>query len=129
MPDFGGSHVRPLVTAVVSAAFGVHDVGTGATIFAKAPAGTLTAVPRGAHEATSTGTLAFVGKTPHVASMLSESAKVPVLQPPPTSEHVHVHVGVPSPPMTRRSLAVSEAGQLGRDVGAKFTGVQPAGGV
>ena len=121
--------MRPLVTAVVSAAFGVHGVGTVATTFAKAPGGTLIAVPRVAHEPTSTGMVAVVGVTPHVASVVIESAKLPVAQPPPTSEHVQAQLGAPSPPMTRRSLAVSEAGQLGRDVAAKFTGVQPAGGV
>ena len=88
----------------------------------------LIAVPRAVHAPTSTGMLAFVGVTPHVASEVTERAKLPVVQPPPTPIQVQVQLAVPSPPMTRRSLAVSKAGQLGRDVAAKFTGVQPAGG-
>ena len=76
------------------------------------------------HAASLTGMLAFFGATPHVASALTERLKLPVVHLPPAPAQVQEQLGVPSPCDTHM-IAVSPAGQLGRDVAAKFTGSSP----
>ena len=51
----------------------------------------------------STGMLTVVAPTPHVASPVSVSVKLPLPHEPPTSEHEQEQLGVPSPLTTRRS--------------------------
>jgi hypothetical protein len=103
-----------------------QDVGAAWVIFAKAPTGTFTEAPSGPHPAESDGMFAVVAPIAHVASVVTESVKLPLLQEPPTPEHEHEQVGVPSPFITRRSVAVVPFGQVDCENAVKSTGVQPA---
>lgn len=117
----------PFQIGVDTAAFGEHDVGPVRATFANALAGTLIGLASAEQLLVSTGMLPVVAPTPHVASPVRVSVKLPLPHEPPTSVHEHEQLGVPSPLTTRRSVLFVPSGQERRDESAKITGVQPAG--
>jgi hypothetical protein len=88
---------------------------------------TLMELPSGVHAAVSEGRLAVVGVTPQVASPVTVSVKLPLAHEPPTPEHEHEQLAVPSPLTTRRSVLIVSFGQVDWDDVLKSTGAQPSG--
>jgi hypothetical protein len=119
--------MRPPDTLVIDEALAVHEVGATWETFANATAGTVIEFPSGVHDAASEGMLTVVGVTPHVASPLRVSVKLPFAQEPPPPEHEQEQLGVPSPLITRRSVATVSEGHVCCEDDVKSTAVQPAG--
>jgi hypothetical protein len=124
--DGGTWHIRPPDALFIGPAFAAQDVGAAWVIFAKAPTGTVTDAPSGPHAGESEGMFDVVAAIPHVASVVTESVKLPFAHEPPTPEQEHEQLGVPSPLITRRSVAVVPFGHVDCENDVKSTGVQPA---
>jgi hypothetical protein len=118
--------MRPSDTLLVGAAVAAQDAGATWVTFAKAPAGTASDAESALHAPTSEPMLAVDPPTAHVASLVTASVKLPLEHEPPTPEHVHEQVGVPSPLTCRSSVVVVPVGQLDCDEVEKSTGVHPS---